>query len=243
MTFGLRESRFHARRQRRSRLLKRLVAVLALVALGAAAYVSGRTLSEAALNQAHDEIADLREQTDTLASRNAELRNEVSVSRQEIAALKKRYDADVPKGERQALLRLVDEQQAKGAGFERLSFLIAAASHEEKCDGQPSTKRFLVRTPLYDGPAGSVQFADGALTVTAEGKSAVDGQGRPLAWYDPSRPVTLGLARLGQAPQKAAGLLPIHAKLMVNGSEYRLTVVKGESRGFVNVTVDRCRFP
>ena len=243
MSFGLKESRYHARRQRRSRLLKRLFVLLVLVGFGGAAYLSGRTLSDAALNQAHEEIAKLRNQTDDLAKRNAELRNEASVSRQEISALKARYDADVPKGERQALLRMVDEQLAKGAGVERLSFLIAAASREEKCEGHPSTKRFLVRTPLYDGPAGSVQFADGAFTVTAEGQSAVDDEGRPLAWYDPAKPVTLGLARLGLAPEKASGSLPLHAKLVVNGSEYRLTVVQGESRGFVNVTVDRCRFP
>ncbi|NKB58188.1 MAG: hypothetical protein GKS00_17830 [Alphaproteobacteria bacterium] len=243
MSTGLRESRHFARRQRRSRFYKRLFVLCVLGGLGVFAYWSGKTLSERSLEQARDDISQLETQTAELERRNDELLNAAAVDRQEIAALKRRYGKDVPKGERQKLLGLIDEQLGKGAKTDRLSFLIAAASLEEKCDGAPSTKRFLVRTPLYDGPAASVQFADGALTVTAAGEPAVDEAGRILGWYDPSKPVTLGLARLGQAAQKFGGTLPMHRKLVVNGSEYRLTVVAGDRTGFVNVTADRCRFP
>lgn len=243
MSSGLRESKYFARRQRRSRFLKRLFVLLALGGLGVFAYMSGNILSRQSLDQAHDEIARLENETAAVESRNVELQNAAAVARREIAALTRRYDADVPKDERRVLLGLIDEQLGKGAKIDRLSFLISAASLEEKCDGQPSTKRFLVRTPLYDGPAASVQFADGAFTVTAEGDPAVDEAGRVLAWYDPSKPITLGLARLGQAPQTFGGTLPMHSKLVVNGSEYRLTVVSGDQKGFVKVTVDRCRFP
>ncbi len=215
----------------------------ALGGLGVFAYTSGTTLSERSLEQARADISRLETQTDTLERRNAELRNATAVARREVAALQRRYDADVPKGERQKLLGLIDTQLGKGAKTDRLSFLITAASQEEKCDGEPVTKRFLVRTPLYDGPAASVQFADGALTVTAAGDPAVDEAGRILGWYDPSKPITLGLASLGQAPQNFGGTLPMHSKLVVNGSEYRLTVVAGDRKGFVNVTADRCRFP
>lgn len=37
--------------------------------------------------------------------------------------------------------------------------------------------------------------------------------------------------------------LPMHHKLAVHGSEYRLTLVASDRRGFVNVTADRCQFP
>lgn len=243
MSFGLRESRSFARRQRRGRFYKRLFILAALGGLGIFAYTSGTTLSQRSLDQAHADISRLETQTDKLERRNAALRNAATVDRQEIAALKRRYDTDVPKGERQKLMALIDEQIGKGAKAERLSFLIAAASTEEKCDGAPITKRFLVRTPLYDGPAASVQFADGALTVTAEGEPAVDEAGRILGWYDPAKPIVLGLAPIGQTPQNLGGTLPMHSKLVVNGSEYRLTLVAGDRRGFVNVTADRCQFP
>ncbi len=243
MSSSLRKSRSSARRQRRSRFLKWLFVLLALGGLGLFAYMSGQSLSERSLNQALDRISQLENQTATLEGRNEDLLNAAATDRRELAALQSRYDADVPKGERQKLLGLVDEQLGKGASLDRLSFLISAADQDEKCDGEPGTKRFLVRTPLYDGPNASVQFADGALTVTAEGEPAVDEDGRPLAWYDPSKPITLGLAPLGQAPQTFGGTLPMHNKIVINGSEYRLTVVAGDSRGFVNVTADRCRFP
>ena len=243
MSFGLRESRSFARRQRRGLFYKRLFILAVLGGLGVFAYTSGTTLSQRALDQAHADISRLETQTDKLERRNAVLRNAAAVDRQEFATLKRRYDTDVPKGERQTFLASIDEQMGKGAKADRLSFLIAAASVEEKCDGAPITKRFLVKTPLYDGPAASVQFADGALTVTAEGEPAVDESERILGWYDPSKPIMLGLARIGHAPQKSSGTLPIHSKLVVNGSEYRLSVVTGDRTGFVNVTADRCQFP
>lgn len=243
MSSGLRESRHFARRQRRGRFFRRLFVLAVLVGLGVFAYTSGKTLSQQGLIQARKDIERLEKEVDTLKRRNIALQTATGVAQRETAALRRRYDADVPKGERKNLLAMVDTQLKKGAKPDRLAFLISMGSHEEKCDGEPVTKRFLVRTPLYDGPAGSVRFADGALTVTAEGDPAVDAEGRVLAWYDPAKPITLGLARLGQSPEKLPGTLPMHTKLVVNGSEYRLSVSKGDSRGFVNVTADRCKFP
>lgn len=243
MSSGLRESRNFARRQRRRRVLKRFFVLAALAGLGLMAYISGKALSQRALHQARDEVSRLKASVATLERRNMELREAAAIAKRETTELQRRYESDVPKGRRKTLLALIDEQLGKGAKIERLSFLISAASLEEKCDGKPVTKRFIVRTPLYDGASASVRFADDALTVTAEGEPALDDQGRVLAWYDPAKPVTLGLARLGKAPQKLSGKLPMHHALVVNGSEYRLSVVQGERRGFVNVTADRCRFP
>ena len=141
MMSSLRNSRSSARRQRRSRFLKWLFVLLALGGLGLFAYMSGQSLSERSLNQALDDISQRGNQTATRDARNEELLNAAAVDRRELAALQSRYDADVPKGDRQKLLGLVDEQLGKGASFERLSFLIAAADQDEKCDGEPSTKR------------------------------------------------------------------------------------------------------
>jgi hypothetical protein len=220
------------------------VFVLSLLGgLGVTAYQSGSALSERALNQAREEIGRLRESVAALERDNAALRTAAEVARMREAETKQLYEKDVPAGQRKALLSLVDEQLGQGAKADRLRFLISAASVKEKCDGEPVTKRFIVRTPLYDGPASAVQFADDALTVTAEGTPASDAQGRVLAWYDPAKPITLEIARLGRPPDRLSGELPIHHAVVVNGSEYRLSVVPGERRGFVQVTSDRCRFP
>lgn len=243
MSSGLRESRNFARRQRRRRLFRYALVLAVFGGLGVAAYQSGSALSERPLNQARAEIDRLTQAVRTLESENAELRTATEIARMREAELRGRYTADVPTGERKALLALVDEQLEQGADTDRLRFLIAAASHEEVCDGEPVTKRFIVRTPLYDGAASAVSFAGDALIVTAEGEPASDEQGRVQAWFDANKPVTLKLARLGEPPTPVAGPLPLHHALVVNGDEYRLSVVAAERRGFVNVTADRCRFP
>jgi hypothetical protein len=214
-----------------------------LVGLGVAAYQSGSALSERPLNEARAEIDRLTQMVRNLETENAELRTATEIARMRESELSSRYKTDVPTGDRKAFLALVDDQLAKGADADRLRFLISAASQKDECDGEPVTKRFIVRTPLYDGAASAVTFAGDALIVTAEGEPASDEQGRVQAWFDPNKPVTLKLARLGESPTPVAGSLPLHHALVVNGDEYRLSVVAAERRGFVNVTADRCRFP
>ncbi len=215
----------------------------ALGGLGLASYQSGSALAERDVQLAQEEITRLTKANAALEKRNAELRATAETARLRFAQLQEQYDKDVPTGARQALLSLVDKQLDAGAKGDRLRFLIAAASRVEKCDGAPVTKRFLARTPLYAGPASAVRFADDALTVSARGTAAKDAQGRTLAWYDPSQPVDLEIARLGEEPVKVTGTLPIQHAVLANGSEYRFSFVPGESRGFVSATVDRCRFP
>lgn len=211
--------------------------------LGLASYQSGKTLAELELRQAQDEIARLSGKVSELERMTAEMRTVAETAKMREAELQRRYETEVPTGDRKTLLALIDEQLGKRAKADRLRFLISAASDEEKCDGQPVTKRFIVRTLVHDGGSSSVSFADGALTVTAEGEPAVDEQGRVLAWFDPSKRITLKTARLGEVPELLPGTLPMQHALVVNGNEYRLSVVAGDRPGFVNVTADRCRFP
>lgn len=243
MSSGLRESRKFAQRQRRRRLLRYVFVLTMLVGLGLVSFETGRQLSEAELRQARQDISRLTSAKAALEQENAALTAAAETARTGRAELQRRYDKDVPQGERRALLALVDGQLAAGAKIDRLRFLISAASHQEKCDGEPVTKRFLVRTPLYEGPASAVTLADAALTVTASGEPAQDAQGQVLAWFDPSKPIALEIARLGEKPGRLSGKLPLQHALVVNGYEYRLNVVAGEPRGFVKVTADRCQFP
>ena len=243
MSSGLRESRRFARRRRRRRVLKYAFILVALGGLGLVSFESGRGLSTVQLHQAREEIDSLSRAKAALEQQNTELRTAAQTAKLREAQLQQRYDKDVPKGERQALLALVDEQLGKGAKADRLRFLIAAASHQEKCDGKPVTKRFIVRTPLYSGANAVVTFADDALTVTAAGESAADAQGKAQAWFDPAKPIVLEIAQLGEQPRQVSGMLPLHHAVIVNGAEYRMNVVAGETRGFVKVTADRCQFP
>lgn len=243
MSSGLRESKHFARRQRRRRLLKYGFVLAFLAGFGAVSFGTGRELSESALRQARQEIARLNSAKAALERQNAALRTAAETARLERAELQRRYAEDVPKGPSKALFELVRDQLSQGAKADRLRFLIAAAGHKRKCDGQPVTKRFIVRTPLYDGAATTVTFAESALTVTASGEAAENADGRVQAWFDPARPVTIEIARLGEAPKRLTGTLPIQHALVVNNHEYRFSFVPGNRQGFANATVDRCAFP
>jgi len=50
-------------------------------------------------------------------------------------------------------------------------------------------------------------------------------------------------SRLGGETSKATAKLPLHHSVVLGDHEYRFTVTAGNSRGFVNVTADRCTFP
>lgn len=243
MSSGLRESRNFARRQRRRRRIKFFTAVAVFGGLGLLSYQSGKTLAERELRQAKDEVTRLMAQVAELQRQNAGAKEAVATARRQKTEWEQRYRTDIPTGERKALLGLIDEQRRKGAKPDRLRFLISAASEQEKCDGKPVTKRFIVRTPLHNGANVSVRFADDALTVTAEGEPAHDAEGRVLAWFDPAKPIKLTLVRLGGQTKQLSGKLPLYDKILVNGSEFRLSAVNGNAQGFVSVTADRCRFP
>lgn len=243
MSLGLRESKYSVRRQKRRRRWKVVLSLAFIVTVALVSFQFGRSLSDRALRNAHDEIETLRQDLSALKQANVGLKSAAEQARLQIAELKKRYRADVPRGERRKLLALVDEQIAEGAELARLRFLIGAASREEDCQGNPTTKRFIVRTPIYDGPHTVVTFADDALTVTASGESARNANGEVQNWFDPAKPITLRIARLGEEPETVSGTLPLQHALVHDGDEYRMNAVPGEQRGFVNVTVDRCRFP
>jgi len=148
----------------------------------------------------------------------------------------------VPTGRVATLLNNLREKLDAGVDQDRLAFLIASAANPRTCDEQPVTKRFLVRTPLYQGANDSVSFADGAIVVTAEGVAATDAQGRVEAWFDPAKPVTLHLTRIGGDTVDKTGMLPLHVSLVAGQSEYRFAAVEGP-QGFVQISGDRCDYP
>lgn len=243
MTLGLNESRTRQRRQRRWRLVRWLVALALLVGAGAFAYQTGSML-------ARQRVVELAGQIDRLEATIAELQDEKRRLNSQLEQAKlragnwrTRYEEEVPKGTRQELLSLVDERLEAGVQPERMAFILSKAGNARRCEGGPQTKRFLVQTPISTGANASVSFAEGAITVTAEGASATNAQGSPEAWYDPAEPVTVRFARLGGASTEASGKLPLHHSVVVGDDEHRFTVVDGERRGFVNVTWERCAYP
>ena len=243
MTYGFGRERDRQRRRRRLTMVKWLLALIAIVAAGFYAYDTGKDLARQEVVRLESELRGAQEAKVALEAKTAELQTANQDVQRRYAELKKRFDEKVPTGKRRELLELVDQRQQAGVAVERLASVIAAVENQRTCEGEAVTKRFLVRTSLYEGASNSVGFADSAITITAEGQYASDKDRNPVAWFDPASPVTIRFARLGGAEKEVSGLLPLHASIVIDDTDYRFTVVAGDRRGFVNVTGQGCRYP
>lgn len=243
MSLGLHETRLRRRRRFRWAVVKWGITLGAVLAAGIFAYQTGSSLAEREVISLNREIDTLRDKAAELQRQNTELRANEILLEQRLQEAQARYDKDVPSGRLAALLGQLQNKLSDGVTYDRLAFLIASADNPRECEAEPATKRFLVQTPLYSGANDSVSFADGTITVTAQGESAVSEEGKVEAWFDPAKPVTTRFTALGGKVSEAAGLLPLHKAVVHGGYEFRFTVVAAGTRGFVQVTGDRCTYP
>ena len=180
----------YRRDRKRSHFWRGLFRWLVVLALGFAAGLvaerygsisAGRSVAEF-----EAEVAGLFETVAELEIANARLKGTVEADAVRIAELERRYERDVAPTEARELLDAVRDRLAAGVEQSRLAFVIGAARNERECAEAPATRRFIVETPIYDGPNDSVSFAENTITVTAQGRSATDEAGNPEAWFDPA---------------------------------------------------------
>ena len=188
------------------------------------------------------ERAQLAQTVTEFEGENAQLLRAAEADAARIAETERRYERDVPPTEARDLLDRVRERLDAGVEESRLAFVIGAARNERDCAEAPVTRRFIVQTPIYDGPNDSVSFAENTITVTAEGRSAANEAGNPEAWFDPAHPITVSFTGIGGESSGVSGILPLHYSLVRGGTEYRFTVVTGD-RAFVEVTAEGCAYP
>lgn len=242
MSLGLREGRSRRRQQLRVRLLKWVLALVVVVTAGIYAYETGNRLAEREVTRLKEEIALLDIRVQQLEQENLQLAEAARSAKGKIEVWQQRYRQEIPTGELKALYELMREKLAGGVDSARLSFVLRQASQASDCAETVETKRFFVKTPLYNGGNDAVAFADSAIVVTAQGAAAVDGTGNQRVRYDPGQPVVVRFARLGGDASEASGLLPLHHSMVIGDKEFRFSVVAGEP-GMVKVTAGRCPFP
>lgn len=241
MNLSMYEMGGNSRRRAAERRRKTIMMLFVVFVLCAFSFWWGGEMvrsSEVAYKQQAIKLQDERaglEQTIT------SLQSQVQSTNVRYQQLDTKYKAEVPQGDFRMLTELVKKRLDAGIKPERLSFLIDAARPPKNCTA-PQAKRFVVKTPVYSGPHGSVSFGNGAITVTGEGQSAVGGSGSPEAWYDPGKPVSVKFIELGGKETLKQGLLPIQYSMVLDNKEYRFTVAAGE-RSFITVTSDSCDYP
>jgi hypothetical protein len=217
-----------------------LVLVLIAILCGACYWWGGEVvrLSEVAYKQQALQLQQERAQMEkTITS----LRSDVQSTDVRYKQLEARYMTEVPQGEFRKLTEIVKKQLDGGIKAERLAFVIDAARPPRNCS-EPAAKRFVVKTPVYSGPHGAVAFANGAITISGEGESAINAGGNKEAWYDPGKPVKVIFTEIGGKAIVKEGLLPIQHSMVLGNKEYRFTVAAGE-RSFISVASDSCDYP
>ena len=244
MTFGLYRDRVSERRRRHLvKTLAKWSAGLAIVGIaGFYAYQIGSNLAQKDVRDLEATLAKLSKTVVGLKRENARLRTQAMKVRARERKLTERFRREMPPENTKALIAKLKERLDAGVGEDRLAFVIGAAEKLRSCEDAPVTKRFIVKTPIYEGANDSVSFAENTITVTAEGVSEKTSEGRPEAWFDPARPVTARFAQIGGKVSEVTGLLPLHHSMVIDSTEHKFSVIKG-ARGFVKITGDRCRYP
>lgn len=236
----------HSRRkaERRKRFWAGVVKLSILLgAMGAVAYNAYKF----GVELKRDEIAGLETRLERISDEKRSLEAEAArmtealgAARAEAADYRDRYRAVVPSPQMRELVDMVRAKLDDGLSAQRLALYIRAARAPRDCS-PTETKRFLVRTPIYDGANTWVRFQD-LVTVTASGESAVAADGRPHAWFDPEQPVTVSFQVLGGGEaEQITGRLPLHHSVVVKDREFRFSIAPGK-RGFLEVAGDACAF-
>jgi len=242
MSYGLGLSEKKRARERRNKFLKTVLYLGLLSAAGAYGYFEGQS-------EAERQVALVKEQVDDLTKQNAQLRDQArdasdkqSQARAEVASLTQRLESEIPTGKTLEILNLIRGRMEGGLEPDRIITLINLAQNSQNCDPRPETKRFIVNTPLFNQIGNSISLAEGTITVTGNGESALNADGKPEAWYDPAKPVTIQFTQLGGKSEKVEGLLPIHKSVVFGGNEYRFSILNSR-QSFATISATRCDFP
>ncbi len=231
-------SRYRRRANERKR--KTMTLIVFLIIFAAFFYWLGGQVvrsSEAAYKQ---QAMKLKDEKKSLEDNLTELDGNLQTLKMEYEKLENQYQAEVPTGDLKELADLARKQLDDGIAKDRLEFVIRSARPPRNCSS-PETKRFVARTPYYNGPDSFVLFVNKSLTITAMGEAAMT-NGQHEAWYDPGKPVKVKFTRLGGKDVEKEGLLPMHYSMVVGDKEHRFTIAKG-NRSFIEVTSDSCDYP
>ncbi|HOO50297.1 MAG TPA: hypothetical protein PLK94_03300 [Alphaproteobacteria bacterium] len=239
-------SSYNPRDRYRDRAVKRFnKTIVLLILLGGSAAMGFMIGRENAVSQ----IESLKKDIETKETQMEELQNELTSVRADAQTatsrfelLRSQYEKDLPQaGPTREIFEMVRKQIEDGMAPERLAFVIRSARPPQNCS-DPSSKRFVVRTPAYNGPSSIVSVGEGAVNVSGTGESAHGRGGQVEAWFDPTQKVTVTFKTADGKEETRNGVLPFQHSLIAAGREYRFNFAEGE-KSFVKVTFDSCDYP
>lgn len=230
-----------SRQRARARLFGNTLIIGSILAVFFFAYRFGEEQMAARIGQRMDEVQSLTAERDSLHKQVIDLQAAALVDRQKIADLDARFRDFIPDAQMEGFVTLLRNKLAAGVSPDRMHSLLSAAANPRSCRGRES-KRFMISTSLNQGTDSSASFGGGAVILSGDGQSAVSADGKPEAWFDLSRKVSMKFKLIGGRVTVAEGTLPLVHSIIDDSTEYRFTIEPGP-RGFVNVTGDQCDYP
>lgn len=227
--------------RQRERQRKRRRFVLGLIKWG---FLLGLILAagiyawQTASNIARRDVIDLTAKAEQLETEVQRLQTEVTEGKAREALL----EEQIPNADETRLLEAVRRRASEGVSFDRMAEVIGAVTPTQNCDNNPMSRRFQVETGIAGNESSSASFANNTVTVRASGQPVTDAEGRPEAWYDPAKPVTVIVTHVSGATSRAEGILPLQHAMAVGDNQFRFQLSAG-ARGFVTATMDRCDYP
>lgn len=233
-------SRYRERAARRTHMMMlTLLGVAALIGFG---FWAGRQHVAFQVESLKKEAQSARSDAKKMQDELVKVRAESQTANSRLEQLQSQYQQELPEqGPLRALVDLVRQQLAEGMPPERLAFLIKSARPPRNCT-DPSSKRFMVKTPAYSGPDSAAAIGEGAVSISGIGSASRNKDGALEAWFDPSQQVTVSFKVSGGETEKKTAVLPFQHSLIASGREYRFTLSEGE-KSFIKVTFDSCDYP
>ncbi|SLN26764.1 hypothetical protein [Oceanibacterium hippocampi] len=243
MGYELGVSRRRKQQERRRRVVLFIVYVALLGAIGAYGYFEGQDEAGRQVEAIYAQVSALEKENEELRQQTEEAVSQHGAALLEARTWRSRYEKDLPTGARLELLELLTQRLEDGVSPARLTEVLKLAEEKRNCDADPSAKRFVVSTPIYDaGPAGAVAFDDGAVVIAATGEPAKNEAGQPEGWFDPREAVTVTFTWRGGDATTVNGVLPLHHAQVVGNREFRFSITSSR-RAFASVSLETCAYP
>ena len=231
MSIGSRRSRERRRRtgQIVLRTAKWLFMLAVFVGLGFWSYQSGLDLARAEVTVLEQRLETLGADARATYARNAQLEGELRQAREDMAALQRRYERDVPTGNAAALFALAQGRIAAGVPRDRVAQLLRDAGPVQQCTARATSRRFAVAYGARIPDNAGIDLLDGLVRVVVSAPNQTD---------DLTRAANVVITVTGQDPVTLTGLPQRHAVVLGN-AELTLNVTS-EIRGFATAALSTC---
>lgn len=229
------------RKRKAGQTVSLIVSVCVIAVIFGFGYILGKQFGAQDAVVLRKTVDELRSANETLEQEKIESLAEAKAANIRYEQLQETYEDITSNGDLQEMVDMLRSQLKDGMDARRLKFVIRSARPPQNCT-DPETKRFVMSTPAYDGADNVVSLANGLLKITGSGQSAKSKAGKPEAWYDPAKRVSIQFSTPGKKTDVKKGTMPLQHSMVVQNREYRFTIDAG-AKSFAKITFDSCDYP